>query len=322
MIRFVWILAVATACSASDDPSQGTVVGNPGDTSMQLARSARVDVVEAYTFVDTFEWVRCNDTSLIVDVQTQVDLLDERSIESPAGEWCSLTIHLEDTLGIVTEMVDEEDELLRIQFDLDVEYLQLDARDGIVIDGGSTVIELGHPEWFDLEEIDLDDVDVDDDLDERCEEAEELWEACEDGDETACEELDEIAEWYEANCEEDEADEESGRTVSIDSESSAHDVFARIFMLGSALYEDDDSDGRLSDSERNVGSVAAGAEHPESVDEDAATDDAATDDAATDADSGPRRQGELEAGGCGGSESNLAWLLLPFAALRLRLPHR
>jgi hypothetical protein len=315
MSRFVWIVAIATACSGSDETSQGTVVGNPGDTSMQLARTAGVDVVEAYTFVDTFEWVDCDGDRSVVDVQSEINLLDESSVEGPSGEWCSLTVQLGDTLVIEAALVDDgDDEILRFQLDLDVEYLQMNAQDGFVIDGDSTVIELGQPDWFVLEEIELEDDEGDGECEEIEERMEELWEACEDGDEDACEELDEVGEWYDENCTEDD-EEESERTVRINPDSSAHDGLARRFMLGSALYEDGNADGRLSDDERNAGAVATGTEHPDSVDEDGSVDD-------TDANIEFGTQGEIEVGGCGRSESNLAWLLLPFTVFRLRRSHR
>jgi hypothetical protein len=290
-------------------------VGNPGDTSMQLARSTSVDIVDAYTFVDTFEWVDCNGTSSTVDVQSDIDLLAQNAVEGPSGEWCGLRIQLGDTLEIVTELADEEDdERLQIHFALDVEYLQLEAQDGFVLDGKPTVVEFGHPDWLDIEAISWEEGDESEgDCEEAEEVIEELWEACEDGDRDACEELDEVTDWYDANCEEDGRDEEDEDSVLIDSESSSHERLARGFMFGSALFEDDDSDGRLSDDERKSGAVALGSEHPDSVAEDDAMDDANPE---TEPDFGT--QGEIEVGGCGRSESNLAWLLFPFAVFRLR----
>ncbi|MAY80720.1 MAG: hypothetical protein CL930_08035 [Deltaproteobacteria bacterium] len=318
MTRILWIICVATACSGTEDTSQGTVVGNPGDTSMQLARSSAVDIVDATTFVDAFEWMDCNGTSSTVDVQSDVDLLGQNTVEGPSGEWCGLTIHLGDTLEIVTELAgEEESERFQLQFALDVEYLQLSAQDGFVVGGKSTVVEFGHPNWLDLEAIRWDDDEDGEDCEEAEEIMEELWEACEDGDGDACDELDEVSEWYDANCEEDDFGDEGEDSVLIDEDSSSHDRLVRGFMFGSALYEDDDSDGRVSDDERSSGSMAVGSEHPDFV-----TEDEATDDVDTNRSSEFGADGDLEVGGCGRNESNLAWLLLPFAVFRLRRPNQ
>ena len=318
MTRILWIVCVATACSGAEDTSQGTVVGNPGDTSMQLARSTAVEIVDATTFVDAFEWMDCDGTSSTVDVQSDVDLLGPNTVEGPSGEWCGLTIYLGDTLEIVTGWADEaESERLQVHFDLDVEYLQLNAQDGFVVDGKSTVVEFGHPDWLDLEAIRWEENEDDEDCEEAEEIMEELWEDCEDGDDDACDELDEVSEWYDANCEEDDFDDEDEERVLIDADSSSHDRLVQGFMFGSALFHDDDSDGRLSDGERNAGAMAVGSEHPDFVAEDDATDDVDTNSS-----SEFGADGELEVGGCGRSKSNLAWLLLPFAVFRLRRPNQ
>ncbi|MGB0638515.1 MAG: hypothetical protein ACPGTU_04225 [Myxococcota bacterium] len=316
MSRLVWIVVIATACSGSDETSQGTVVGNPGDTSMQLARSAGAEVVDAYTVIDALEWVDCNGDDFAVDVQSEINLLDGDPIESPHGEWCALTIQLGDALLIEAEVVQgDDDEMLWVQLDLEVESIRLDARDGFVIDGDSTVVELGEADWLELNERDLDEgderIDECDDVEERLEE---LLEACEDGDEEACEELDDVTDWYEENCTEDD-EEDDERRILIDSDSSAHDAFARQFALGSALYEDSNGDGWLSDDERTAGSVAAGTEHTDSVDEESSADDAASD-----TEMRFDTEGDIEVGGCGRSESNLAWFLLPLFVFPLRRP--
>lgn len=96
-----------------------------------------------------------------------------------------------------------------------------------------------------------------------------------------------------------------------------NDEVAVVFSDASALYVDENFDGRVDDDERAQGPLAVGSEHPqgsESQDEDASGESVITDGDAT------NQQGQLKAGsGCASSETNLSWaVLFPFVLLGRR----
>ena len=252
MFRLFSLMSLIGGCRSSTTSDEGTVVGNPGDSAMRVAEPADGEIERASVFVDYFSWIGCNGEDTDIEVDEQIDLMGTHHIEIPAGRWCEAWAVLSGPLEMVTEPMETdfgEDEAY-IVLSLDVEAVALYGEDGWVIDAETTVLELGHPGWFSVDD---------------------LW----DG---------------------------SSSELLVDREHPDHEQLTGKIFDGSALFEDPDSDGEVSDEERDNGPIALGADHPQHEEK---QDD-------------PEEDNDRKAvGGCGG-DSGVGWLFLPVGLMSRR----
>jgi hypothetical protein len=297
-------LILLAACMDSG-PNEGTIVGNPGDAALRLARTDGISFVEAIAYVSGLEMSSCTDSETAgerLSVEEEFDLTgDALFLELPAGDWCGIALDLDGPIEIYGEAGDED--RTDLEAFLDIGEVSAESSSAFGVDGNTFVFELGEPGWL---ERGL--------FGEESEECEELWELfeeleedCEDGDEDACEELEDIEEEV-RDCGVDE----------IDGEHPAHEELAASLASGSGLYSDPDGDGELSDGERDEGPVASGPERSD------AQSTASGGGASADAGQEPPGDGGMDSesfpigGGCGRSDANLSFLLLPLGLLPFR----
>jgi hypothetical protein len=252
MFRLLSLMSLMGGCRSSTTSDEGTVVGNPGDSAMRIAQGSDGEIERASVSVDHFSWIGCDGEGTDVEVDEEFDLMGTHHIEIPAGKWCEAWAVLSGPLEMVavpTESDLGEDEPF-IVLSLEVEAVALYGEDGWVIDGDTTVLELGHPGWFSVDA---------------------LW----DG---------------------------SSPDVFVDPEHPDHEHLTGEIFDGSALFEDPDSDGEVSDEERENGPIALGADHPQHEEEQDEPEEA---------------NNRKDVGGCGGDNS-VGWLFLPVGLMSRR----
>jgi hypothetical protein len=110
---------------------------------------------------------------------------------------------------------------------------------------------------------------------------------------------------------------EDEERIEVPEEGPVYDAVVGVFAEASAVYADEDGDGRINDEERSVGPLASGSDHPQST---GSQDDDEQEEIVTDDEANMNEQGQLKVGsGCASSESKLGWgILFPLVILGRR----
>ena len=266
-MRFMIVSVVLVACSSVDDRDDGTVVGNPGETSFRVADPEDFEPNGARLGVDAVTWTSCRGSDQVQSIDDDIDLLDEeQSIDAPNGEWCSVVVSMTGPLVLEVSVdwddVDDEEEdwddvdeneERSIYAVLDVPELVLVNSDGFSVDESMTVLELASPGWVSLGDL----LDSDD------------WE-----------------------------EDEEGAYVFVSDGSLIESV-----ADGSGLFHDRDGDGFVGSEERESGPLASGDQHPDNPSDPQDGESETVDAGSAEVTTG---SGDLQTGGgCGRSESNL-----------------
>jgi catechol 2,3-dioxygenase-like lactoylglutathione lyase family enzyme len=272
MKRFIWVMGCLFGCAGDGGTDEGTVVGNPGDTKMQMAEPGNGEFIQARTRIQDIVWAGCDGTDQIVEVEENIDLLDDASTSTPAGEWCGVWVSLSEPLVLELFVPDWDKEVL---FYLEIEGLFLDTPTAFTTDNENLVFEWGYQNWFVDQQRPLE-------------------------------------EWF---LEEERWEEEEG--VEVTEDDPVYDAVAVVFADASAVYADKDGDGRINEDERNGGPLAAGPDHPQSME---SQDEDEQEETVIGDGGNMKEQGQLKVGpGCAASESKLGWgLLFPLVMLGRR----
>ena len=232
------IVFLLLAACRQDGGTQGTVVGNPGEASPQLARAVDATYEQARALIDFTDALACGvDISEESDVSAEADLLDGAPlVPIPGGTWCAIGVSVD---ALYVSGVTAEGQWFEIF--LAPGFIEMEALRPLVVDGDRYVLELGEPDW--------------------------LAPALEEG---------------------------NGSVIFIAGDSPMGALLSDSLTLRSALFEDSDGDGVLSDEERALGPVAVGGSRSDS--EDSGQEEGFPDTGA--------------GGGCGGGQAALL-LLLP-----------
>lgn len=138
--------------AACTDPTQGTVVGNPGLTRLRVAPITNVRFDEAAVDVDAIRWQDCDGGEEPTSGAT-LDLTDQAaSIEVPTGTWCGVELDVS-RLELVGRTVDS-DRSVQMELEPGTTFMGASAALG-GFDTGETpvLIELAYPEWFVVAEL-------------------------------------------------------------------------------------------------------------------------------------------------------------------------
>ena len=226
MIRYLTILGLGFGCRSDAPPSEGTVVGNPGDGAMRSGEGADFETAEAKTAVSTMLWKGCSGGEREVAKGSEIDLLGDNLYSVPAGSRCAVVVNFSDSLIIEgpfsiderEEEEEEEEEEFWLQMELSIDQaVFVPDGDSFSLSGEHLVMELGEPGWFDPDALlDVEDVSAEARL------------ALEEG------------------------------LLIVDEDHPAHIDLVDSVENDSTLHVDDDGDGLLSDQERDAGPVAQG----------------------------------------------------------------
>lgn len=190
----IWL---AAACSG--DPSEGTIVGNPGDTMTLVADGKGVTYTEADAIAVAWVMESCAGALEEIAIDEDIDLFGT-VLETPAGTWCSTALEMVE-LSIEGEAGEDT-----FSVDLEGGLVELHSSEALEVDGHVFVLELGFPEWIDADDLGL----------------------------------------------------RAGEHVEVDADHRVYEDLQRALLEASALYEDEDEDGRISDEERARGALAVG----------------------------------------------------------------
>ena len=287
------ILLALLACT-EPSPSEGTVVGNPGDAALRLARTSGISGLEAYVVVSGLEMTGCSAGMVESrEAREEIDLVRGGLLSLPAGDWCGVRLQFGAPVEIFGSA--EDDDEVGLEAFLDIGEVLLDSSSAFAVDGASFVLELGEPGWLDRDSFER----TGEDCEELWEYFEELEEACdEEDDEEACEELEELEEEI-RECGMDEIDEDHPSYTELVSALSS----------GSGLYADPDGDREISAEERDAGPVASGPDRSDAPSGEGG-DPVADASASPPVDDGLESESFPIGGGCG-SEASLSLMLLP-----------
>lgn len=151
LLGVLWLGAVG--CTSDVGWQGGTGVGNPGSTKLTLARGHDLTITGAEAHVDRLEATRCDGDPGRIAVDGTVDLVAGAGPYAvPGGRWCALTLHLGGPLRLdaARDPADPSSGVLRAELDVERVAVELDA---VWIDGPDLILELGHHEWLDPEDV-------------------------------------------------------------------------------------------------------------------------------------------------------------------------
>lgn len=145
---------VLGACRAG--PTQGTSVGNPGETRMSVARGTGLTTETAAITVVRTVWTDCVGVTTMLEVEQALDLLDPVVLDSPPGSWCRLDIRTRGPLALEAT----SDAGFEADLSLALGTVSVATRSAFFVDGNMLALELGSPGWLDAAELGVDGGDV------------------------------------------------------------------------------------------------------------------------------------------------------------------
>jgi len=140
------VLALLAACDA-ELTSEGTIVGNPGDGMVALARAEGLTFEVINVTMDDLYLEDCGGEGELVPLAPRWDLLEPNALHLPMGDWCELSL-------VVTALFVEGVDTSERAFSLDLEpgRVVLES-DGFTIGEAAYLLELGSPNWVTAEAL-------------------------------------------------------------------------------------------------------------------------------------------------------------------------
>lgn len=145
------LLLALIACR--NDPHEGTIIGNPGDTQLTAADPKDMRFTYGALPVDTMTLMGCSGAVGDVVEVGALFVLGEDLITIPEGSWCGLALGLDGPLELTAEADPEH-----VELSLEVGEVTLTG-DSFTVDG-AYVLELAYPEWLSRETLVLNGQDV------------------------------------------------------------------------------------------------------------------------------------------------------------------
>lgn len=135
-----------SACVPDGPGPAGTSVGNPGQTSLVLARTGDGLSVESAVLQGTTVILEGCDgaTAVVIDAADTVGLLDAEAWPVPAGTWCSLAVSFD---RLEADGTSDENTGFEVTLQPEREIV-LQAGAPIVVDETAYVLELAVPGWL------------------------------------------------------------------------------------------------------------------------------------------------------------------------------
>ena len=142
-----------TLLAACQSPTQGTIVGNPGETRLSTADSTGLQYENAFLSVESVTWTDCQGATVEVPIDGTIDLLDPVILQAPAGTWCGVTATPAGPLQV--QGAGNTGGVFDLQLDLPA--VTVTATTGVFIEASAVVLEVGGRDWIDASLLGLSD---------------------------------------------------------------------------------------------------------------------------------------------------------------------
>jgi len=150
-----WILLIGLTgglgCSSNHDVHQGTIVGNPGDGMVSLARGADLTYAEATVRDETVLMEAClNNSDETTSPDQILQLVPVGVLEIPSGQWCGMTLLLGDL-----QVSGWGPDYSTFTLELAPGQVTLNADDFFIWRDSRYLLELGSTDWITADLLDL-----------------------------------------------------------------------------------------------------------------------------------------------------------------------
>jgi hypothetical protein len=139
-----------SGCVSGEGDRSGTLVGNPGETSLTIAPADGVSYSRVDAPLSTLKSTGCDDSKELTTVSATIDILSDETITLPSGQWCELRLEFSGPLEITGTAGTGT-----FTLQLDVGKLNLSTTTPFSTDTLVTILELGEPDWLDPVKLDL-----------------------------------------------------------------------------------------------------------------------------------------------------------------------